>query len=667
MEEFILKENISIQKPVIFLCGPFFDSSHIEDDRRFILRRELLEIYNNKVIPLIIDNYLTNHNINRSVDEVDVQLLEEIFAGISDRTYIFLDSLSAATELGLFLAHTVSNKAVVLIPEKSSVFDEEKIGNFIRNIVLKGEDGKIRSIEYRPSVKLKALSTDYINEYYGFIDNKVSDTIVSEISNHKPEVIKDIPIRLIHSAAPPELFFDINYLLKDDVLFLWTHIRLLFYATVSVIYEEYSAYLTKDSEFSLDDYNINQISEIVTHAYCKFASIHLGIKPKKIELKTDIKEDVQDLIRHITAFVYVYHVFSNNNQLKFLLNTEHIILKRGLHPFDLFGINDDDAKVLLNSVEESEKYFARQYIKKKGKRREIVTYLSTDDGKHLRGIHEKILKSLQTEHNPHGCSFAYRKGYSIKKCISSHLGNTGFIKLDVHEFFHSIQPLLLAEKILNEFKIDSAYRSLLVSLVKSLFIDGRLPLGLILSPILSDIYLCLTDKKVNAFCENCGYKYTRYADDILISADHVYTEDEIKLVEDILSYELEYVKLELNDRKTKISSLLLPGDHIKYLGINIVKGTLDQFVSVGKQYIYQVAKDYIKYNQKVEAWNHEQACNESPIALAYEAKRIAGKIDFIREIEGERGWWILLTRLGKYAVRSDTDNLVFAEIQRNHD
>lgn len=98
-----LYKSISVERPIIFLCGPYFDKNN-PSDRRTILYEYLKEIFNDQVISLIIDDFLTFENIQDP--NINVQLLEEIFAAISNCTYIFLDSMSSASELGLFANHT---------------------------------------------------------------------------------------------------------------------------------------------------------------------------------------------------------------------------------------------------------------------------------------------------------------------------------------------------------------------------------------------------------------------------------------------------------------------------------------------------------------------------------------------------------------------------------
>lgn len=52
-------------------------------------------------------------------DTIDIQLMEEICAAVSAQTYIFLDTMSSAAELGIFANSAFFNKIKVYIPKKA--------------------------------------------------------------------------------------------------------------------------------------------------------------------------------------------------------------------------------------------------------------------------------------------------------------------------------------------------------------------------------------------------------------------------------------------------------------------------------------------------------------------------------------------------------------------
>lgn len=72
--EYTLLENIKITRPILFLCGPYYNKNN-KSDRRLILQEKIYEIHKNKFLPLVIDDFLTEKNIKD--DTIDIQLMEE--------------------------------------------------------------------------------------------------------------------------------------------------------------------------------------------------------------------------------------------------------------------------------------------------------------------------------------------------------------------------------------------------------------------------------------------------------------------------------------------------------------------------------------------------------------------------------------------------------------
>ena len=140
----------------------------------------------------------------------------------------------------------------------------------------------------------------------------------------------------------------------------------------------------------------------------------------------------------------------------------------------------------------------------------------------------------------HTSAFAYIKGRSPKKCMERHQKNKSrwFLKLDFSNFFGSTTP----EFLLNQFKTivplcffeDEFIRKLL----SIAFLDGGLPQGTPLSPLLTNIMMIPIDFKLSNTLrdyEKQSYVYTRYADDILISSEYNFSFKKIEaLVQSVL-------------------------------------------------------------------------------------------------------------------------------------
>lgn len=81
--------------------------------------------------------------------------------------------------------------------------------------------------------------------------------------------------------------------------------------------------------------------------------------------------------------------------------------------------------------------------------------------------------------------------------------------------------------------------------------------------------------------------------------------------------------------------------------MRVVKGSTDNYLSVGKKYIYQVSKEIHAYsNQRKELRQYEDMNSEND--LQYTKQIIYGKLGFIRYIEGDRGIHQIEVRLRNY-------------------
>lgn len=642
--EYSLNDKIEIKRPIIFLCGPYYqkDSS---SDRRNIMRKAFKRYYGNKVLPLIIDDFVTEKNIKDP--NINIQLLEEIFAAISCRTYIFLDTMSAASELGLFINHAYLNQVVAYIPKESDIFNKKNVGYFVKDVILKMNSDKAKFIEYRPSIIRSVIATDYAVEHYAFINDILPENIEKELVNTS-ELNSNKKHKLIieEGYGFPNDSFKIIYRLDSDILVINTSIKILFYVTASIVYEYYSKELHINSDFSIKQFDLNLIKEKVKESFKNLLIKKEGCSFSNIDIQTVLKKSMEDVIYHIVTFIYVYHSYSTYRGLRLVMqhNTSILIQKKN-HPFIIFGITVKDYELLLGCIEKNELYYTRLQIHKNGKWRVLIKYIEGENGEKLREVHNNIVNNLLKRYTPHISSFAYKKGGSIKKCVEKHINSKSFLKYDISKFFNSINSSKLVSVIESIFDIDLEYRDITQKIIDSIFVGGVLPLGLVISPILSDLYLNQFDVEMEKFAEMNRYIYTRYADDIMISKDGMFQSNEVEIIEKTLSIQLKNRKLGLNDKKKQQIYLEKLGQHIRYVGVNIVCGNNGNYLTVGNSYIYSVAKEYLEYRE-LEKNNSEESKEEREIKQFYEARRIAGKVSFIKQIEGKKGWEKLSKRLG---------------------
>ena len=149
-----------------------------------------------------------------------------------------------------------------------------------------------------------------------------------------------------------------------------------------------------------------------------------------------------------------------------------------------------------------------------------------------------------------------------------------------------------------------------------------------------------------------SYIYTRYADDILISCCEIIDQEEETRIKDLLEKKIKGLGFSLNKEKYRRRNLIKKGEHIKYLGLNIIKSDNENIISVGKTYKNYIAKCFLKYIE-MNGENEEKY---------YFGKQIAGRLSFVKMIEGEAGLRKVYTRIekstgGRIVIKDKINNL----------
>ena len=638
---YVLNDKIRIRKPIIFLCGPYYNDSD-KSDRRKILQDFFLTNFHDRCLPLIIDDFLTKENIGD--DSISIQMLEEIFAGISHKTYIFLDTMSSAVELGLFTNSAYNNFLYVLIP-----YEKERncgtIGAFTRDVVLEDNINRLKTCYYHPRIERVAFSTDYVAEYYKFINDQLPVVLENDILQDFTKNIQlEHKIKLDCNDSYPRDDYTINYQYnkKDNFLVVFISVKILFYIVVGILYSEYSENLTKKEKLDFNHYNIDNTVSHLKSLIMAFMLKHsfVGISGKtKISIQTVLAKDINDIVKHIVVFIFTYHKNARLNGYFFVGKNEIIKeLELKSNPIDFFDLSSKDIDFLMSYNKEKFECFRSFELKAGYKKRKIITYANDDRGKTMRELHQKIACVLNTEHHFNEHSYAYQKGSSVRKCAERHIQSVSFLKFDINKFFNSIKKKKLVKALVKEFELDTVYERQVSIILDTCFSGENMPIGLITSPVLSDIYLKDFDDEFSQEIGDC-YTYTRYADDILISCPSVITQEEEQRIQLLLEKKLNILGLKLNEKKYMRKDIIKEGDYIKYLGLNIVKTKYENILTVGKSYKNSIAKCYLKYINM----DSEKAGKDK----YYFGKQIAGYLSFVKMIEGEDGLKKVYNRIEK--------------------
>lgn len=202
----------------------------------------------------------------------------------------------------------------------------------------------------------------------------------------------------------------------------------------------------------------------------------------------------------------------------------------------------------------------------------------------LMAVQRWLLRKIVHKMVVHPASCAYMPGNSILLCAKKHVGASWLIKMDVHDFFHSIderQIFYVFHKVgynrlislelarictrgnLGPFLNPTTLRRYDIESYRSLRL-GALPQGAPTSGPLANVVMNNCDERLHALALEHELVYTRYADDITFSADYGFdrrrAERVVALAEDILRKR----GLRPHKNKTKISP---PGSRRVILGL----------------------------------------------------------------------------------------------------
>nr|WP_152557913.1 retron St85 family RNA-directed DNA polymerase [Nonlabens ulvanivorans] len=169
---------------------------------------------------------------------------------------------------------------------------------------------------------------------------------------------------------------------------------------------------------------------------------------------------------------------------------------------------------VLASMIKAPKSFYRTFKipKKRGGTRTIVTPHNS-----LKEIQRWILDNILSQFMIHEAAFAYEVKKNVAMNASIHLGQDEMLKIDLKDFFPSIKSPRIRELFtrVGYSKEVSYFLNALCSL------DGCLPQGAVTSPKISNIILYYLDKNLSTLCHNNEVKYSRYADDLVFSANEL--------------------------------------------------------------------------------------------------------------------------------------------------
>jgi RNA-directed DNA polymerase len=151
-----------------------------------------------------------------------------------------------------------------------------------------------------------------------------------------------------------------------------------------------------------------------------------------------------------------------------------------------------------------------------GRKREVVK-----PNDRLRGLHEFIrLFVLDFLPLNERVVFSYRKGFSAYDAVVPHAAADCFFVCDIADFFQNLRGARIRSTLLtagDACPIED-FDLWLPRIVDLVCVDDRLPMGFATSPAISNAALRRFDDEFEAHCDHNELAYSRYSDDIIVSA-----------------------------------------------------------------------------------------------------------------------------------------------------
>ena len=156
--------------------------------------------------------------------------------------------------------------------------------------------------------------------------------------------------------------------------------------------------------------------------------------------------------------------------------------------------------------------------------------------------------------HPHAAAYAYVKHRSAKDAVIRHqrTGHTCYLKLDFSDFFGSCNKQTIMRSLTQIPFFACMSIQTLNDMLHVAMLNGGLPQGTPLSPWLTNQIMLPYDFAIAKACNNRAITYTRYADDMLFSADNkTALRAAIRVVREIIAG----TNLKINNDKTRISTI----------------------------------------------------------------------------------------------------------------
>lgn len=269
---------------------------------------------------------------------------------------------------------------------------------------------------------------------------------------------------------------------------------------------------------------------------------------------------------------------------------------------------------LQNVAETASKFISKLQLVDPGNpdfKRRFVFCVNGD----LRHYQSRILSLLLRNDPEHECSHGGIKDRSIVTNAAVHASSNFAYKTDISSFYPSIHHRRVYRYFLSVQRCSPDVARVLTMLTT---FQHHVPLGLLTSPFLADRILRKIDIRINAACLQHSIRYTRFVDDIVLSANFDLRKSGFpQLIRKIVrssGFKVNHTKDEYGDFQ----------DGFVITGLHVRNGSID----VKSSFIRQVA-------HQIEI--AEQLAVEKPVQGIFATKnQVQGRLHFIRFVAPDR-------------------------------
>lgn len=190
---------------------------------------------------------------------------------------------------------------------------------------------------------------------------------------------------------------------------------------------------------------------------------------------------------------------------------------------NILKINETELDMILTSTMKKNYYQSPIELPKKGGKR--IVY-SVNSEHRLYKIQKNVTKNFLDNILLPDTVYGFRKEKNYIDYLIPHIdfyGNNNYIRLDIENFFSSINTKTIRKTISSYFEVSANMNSKDVTkaidnLIQILTYNGKVVQGAPCSPSLSNIIFRRLDIRIERYCRVFEVTYTRYADDMLFSS-----------------------------------------------------------------------------------------------------------------------------------------------------